>query len=84
MKRSLLHKVFQFYYQGFRSMTVGKTLWTIIIIKLIIMFGILKIFFFPNILKRNFNTDEERSNHVIEQLTHVIEQLTNPNTITYD
>jgi len=58
-------------------MTVGKTLWTIIIIKLIIMFGILKIFFFPNILKRNFNTDEERSNHVIEQLT-------NPNTITYD
>ncbi|HPJ45267.1 MAG TPA: DUF4492 domain-containing protein [Tenuifilaceae bacterium] len=77
MKRSLLHKVFQFYYQGFRSMTVGKTLWTIIIIKLIIMFGILKIFFFPNILKRNFNTDEERSNHVIEQLT-------NPNTITYD
>ncbi|HOP03834.1 MAG TPA: DUF4492 domain-containing protein [Tenuifilaceae bacterium] len=77
MKRSLLHKVFQFYYQGFRSMTVGKTLWTIIIIKLIIMFGILKIFFFPNILKRNFNTDEERSKHVIEQLT-------NPNTITYD
>jgi len=58
-------------------MTVGKTLWTIIIIKLIIMFGILKIFFFPNILKRNFNTDEERSKHVIEQLT-------NPNTITYD
>ena len=77
MKRSLLHKVFKFYYQGFRSMTVGKTLWTIIIIKLIIMFGILKIFFFPNILKRNFNTDEERSKHVIEQLT-------NPNTITYD
>jgi hypothetical protein len=34
------------------------------------MFAVLKIFFFPNILKRNFKTDEERSNYVIEQLTN--------------
>lgn len=33
------------------------------------MFVILKVFFFPNILKRNFKTDEERSKYVIEQLT---------------
>lgn len=52
-------------------MTVGKTLWLIIFIKLFIMFAILKIFFFPNILKSNFNTDEERSNHVIEQITNI-------------
>ena len=51
-------------------MTLGKTLWAIILIKLFIMFVILKIFFFPNILKREFKTDEERSNHVIEQLTN--------------
>jgi hypothetical protein len=50
-------------------MTVGKKLWAIIIIKLIILFAVLKLFFFPDFLKTNFKTDEERSNHVIEQLT---------------
>ncbi len=50
-------------------MTVGKKLWAIIILKLIILFLVLKLFFFPDFLKTNFRTDEERSNHVIEQLT---------------
>ena len=34
-------------------MTLGKTLWLIIGIKLFIMFAILKVFFFPNFLKQN-------------------------------
>jgi hypothetical protein len=33
------------------------------------MFFVLKLFFFPNILKKNFDTDEERANFVIEQIT---------------
>jgi hypothetical protein len=65
----VLRNIYQFYYQGFKNMTVGKKLWWIIIIKLIILFLILKLFFFPDFLKTNFRTDEERSNHVIEQLT---------------
>ncbi len=65
----VIKKIFNFYYEGFRSMTIGKTLWLIILIKLFIMFAILKIFFFPNFLKTNFNSDEERSNYVIERLT---------------
>ncbi len=65
----VIKNIFQFYYQGFKNMTVGKKLWAIIIIKLIIMFLILKVFFFPNFLKSNFKTDEERSNYVIQQLT---------------
>jgi hypothetical protein len=64
-----LKNIYQFYYQGFKNMTVGKRLWAIIIIKLIILFLVLKLFFFPDFLKTNFKTDEERSNHVIEQLT---------------
>lgn len=67
--RIIIKNIFQFYYQGFKEMTTGKKLWFIIIIKLIIMFLILKIFFSPNFLKTNFKTDEERSNYVIEQLT---------------
>jgi hypothetical protein len=50
-------------------MTVGKRLWAIIIIKLIVMFAVLKIFFFQNFLKDNFDTDEERSEYVLDQLT---------------
>ena len=46
-------RVFHLYYDGFRSMTVGKTLWLIIGIKLFIMFAILKVFFFPNFLRQN-------------------------------
>jgi uncharacterized membrane protein len=65
----IFKKIFDFYYTGFRSMTVGKNLWAIILIKLAIMFLILKMFFFPNYLKTNFDTDQERSDHVIEQLT---------------
>jgi len=65
----LLNNIYHFYYQGFKSMTLGKKLWAIIFIKLAIIFLVLRIFFFPNFLKSNFKTDEQRSNHVIEQLT---------------
>ena len=65
---TFIKKIFFFYINGFRNMTWGKSLWIIILIKLFIMFVVLKIFFFPNILKKNFDTDEQRSRHVIEQL----------------
>ena len=61
-------KVFQFYYAGFKGMTVGKTLWAIILIKLFIMFAILRPFFFPRELSK-FDTEEEKNKYVIEQLT---------------
>jgi len=50
-------------------MTIGKKLWKIILIKLFVMFVILKLFFFPNFLNTNFQTDEEKGNYVIEQIT---------------
>ncbi len=68
MERNIFQKVFYFYYDGFRSMTVGKKLWIIILIKLFIMFFILKIFFFPDLLKRNFSSDKDRGDYVIKQL----------------
>lgn len=64
-----LKKIFYFYYDGFKSMTVGKKLWIIILIKVFIMFAILRLFFFPDILKKNFDTDQERGDYVIEQLS---------------
>ncbi len=63
-----LTKVFFFYRDGFKEMTVGKKLWKIIIIKLFIMFAVLKIFFFPNFLNTHFETDQEKGDHVMKQL----------------
>ncbi len=52
-KKSFWYRAFDLYYDGFRSMTLGKKLWLVIFIKLFIMFAILKVFFFPNFLKAN-------------------------------
>ena len=61
-------KIWRFYMEGFRNMTLGKSLWAIILIKLFIMFFILRLFFFPNILQQKSDTDEESANQVIENL----------------
>jgi hypothetical protein len=39
-------------------MTLGKTLWAIILIKLFVIFVVLKVFFFPNFLKQHADNDE--------------------------
>ncbi|MHC1706992.1 MAG: DUF4492 domain-containing protein [Bacteroidales bacterium] len=69
MKTNIFRKIIGFYVDGFRNMTVGKTLWFIILIKLFVIFIILKLFFFPNFLNSNFENDKERSEYVIDQLT---------------
>jgi len=66
-KNSFLYKAFDLYYEGFRSMRLGKTLWAIIFIKLFIMFAILKVFFFPNFLKEHAQGDE--ASYVATELT---------------
>lgn len=63
-------KIALFYYDGFRTMDKwGRQVWLVILVKLFIMFVILKIFFFPDLLKKNFETDEQRGDYVLEQLT---------------
>ncbi len=68
-RKNIFVKIFRFYYEGFKSMTVGKRLWLIIIIKLFIMFAILKLFFFKDFLDEKFESDDEKADYVIEQLT---------------
>jgi len=65
----ILKKIFNFYIEGFREMSPrGKKLWAIILIKLFIMFAVLKFFFFPNILKENYKTDAARIHHIEKEL----------------
>ncbi|MDR1496999.1 MAG: DUF4492 domain-containing protein [Puniceicoccales bacterium] len=68
MKR-LIASVITFYAEGFRRMTLGKTLWAIILIKLFVIFAVLKLFFFPNLLNSRFDTPEQKSAYVAKQLT---------------
>lgn len=62
-----LRKVIRFYVEGFREMTVGRTLWAIILIKLFIMFAVLKVFFFPDLLAGK--SPSEKAGCVLENLT---------------
>ena len=62
-------KIASFYWHGFRSMQTGRTLWLIIIIKLIIIFGFLKLVFFPDLLYSRFDSDHQRAAYVLENIT---------------
>lgn len=56
------------FWEGFKGMTLGKILWTIVIIKLIIMFLILRPFFFPNYLNSKFDNEESKADYVRQEL----------------
>ncbi len=64
----MIAKIFFFYRDGFANMKIGKRLWLLIFIKLLILFIIVK-YFFPDILQEKFNTDTQRSDYVLQLLT---------------
>ncbi|MCF6187928.1 MAG: DUF4492 domain-containing protein [Desulfobulbaceae bacterium] len=75
-KPNVVIRVFRFYMDGFRRMTLGRTLWKVILIKLIIMFGVLKLFFFHDFLGTKFSTDEQRAEYVLSELTGPVQNIT--------
>jgi len=62
-------RVWRFYVEGFKSMTIGKSLWVIILLKLAILFLVFRLFFFPDVLGSTYNSDEERAQAVRSALT---------------
>ena len=58
-KDSFLYRAYHLYADGFRSMQLGRTLWAIILIKLFIIFVVLKLFFFPNFIKEHADKGQE-------------------------
>jgi hypothetical protein len=67
--KSILEKIVSFYLNGFRSMRLGRTLWAIILLKLFILFGVVKLFFFPDYLDTRFTTDDQKADYVLTELT---------------
>ena len=53
------NRFFHLYYDGFREMTLGRTLWLIIAIKVFIIFFVLKLFFFPDFIGQNAENGHE-------------------------
>lgn len=59
-------RVVRFYVEGFRAMTWGRTLWIIIILKLCVMFLVLRLFFFKPALAGQ--TEEQKQETVSRNL----------------
>lgn len=69
--RSVIYRFWRFYVDGFKDLSVwGRNVWIIILIKLFILFVVIRLFFMPDVLRKNFKTDEQRSRHVLENLTN--------------
>ena len=68
MKTTLrfLNNALHFYIEGFRNMTWGRTLWIIILLKLFIMFAVLRMFFFQPVL--GGLEEEEKQEAVAKEL----------------
>lgn len=65
----MIKAIVTFYQDGFRNMRLGRTLWKIILLKLLIMFAFLKLFFFPDVLQVSYDNDIDRAEHVLQHLT---------------
>jgi hypothetical protein len=69
----MINKIVLFYVDGFKNLSsLGKKLWLIIIIKLMVIFVILKVFFFPTV--DNVVKDKSQKEALF------IKQLTEPST----
>ncbi len=65
-----LRRCLNLYVDGFRNMSrTSRILWIIILLKLVIMFGVLRLFFFPNVIKSVGKDKEKQVDFVVEELT---------------
>jgi hypothetical protein len=76
--KNTLIAVWELYRDGFRNMTIGRTLWGLIILKLFIMFAILRVFFFKPAMAGL--SEEQKSEQVGTHLT-TTEKSNNKDTL---
>ena len=63
-----LKRIFDFYRQGFSNMDIGKTLWMVIIVKLVVIFAIVKLLFMPDVLDQKA-TDNDKAEYISTRIT---------------
>lgn len=64
----MLKSIIDFYKQGFMNMTLGRTLWKIIAIKLLVIFILLKLFIYGESIA-DLGESAQRSAFVLDNLT---------------
>lgn len=66
--RNVLVTIYRFYVEGFKQMTWGRQLWWLILLKVVILFLVLRVFFFKPILAGK--SEEEKIEYIGLQLTN--------------
>ena len=66
--KKIIISIYNFYRDGFKNMTWGKQLWLLIFLKAVILFLILRVFFFKPVMSGK--TDDQKSEYVGTQLTN--------------
>ena len=64
-----IKNIYSFYINGFKNMTIGKTLWKLILIKLLVIFLFLNYFVHDKSLKSEYKTYDEKVDFVYKNLT---------------
>lgn len=64
-----IKNIYSFYLNGFKNMTIGKTLWKIILIKLLVILVFLNYFIHDKSIKTEYKTYEEKVDFVYKNLT---------------
>ena len=64
--KAILLSIYEFCAEGFRKMTWGRPLWILIALKVIILFAVLRAFFFEPVLSGK--TEDQKIEHVAGEL----------------
>jgi hypothetical protein len=64
-----IKNIYFMYYEGFKNMKVGKTLWKLILIKLAVILIFLKYFVHDTNFKSEYKTEQEKINFVHTNIT---------------
>ena len=67
---NIIKNIYYFYLIGFRNMTLGKTLWKIIFVKILIIMFFLNYFIHDKSFKSEYKTQEEKIDFVYKNLTN--------------
>ena len=65
--KNVFVSIYRFYADGVKNMTWGRQLWWLILLKVIILFAVLRLFFFEPVLSGK--SENEKIEHVGNELT---------------
>ncbi|MCK9162331.1 MAG: DUF4492 domain-containing protein [Arcobacteraceae bacterium] len=65
---NIIKSAYLMYFEGFKNMTIGKTLWKIVFIKLFVILIVLNLIVHNKTFKSEYKTDEQKSEFVSSNL----------------